>query len=144
MRKIHLQALLVLVTYSLGTKWLFTKAIFERGLGPESLFAITLNTVYAALFLFFFSHEGFFKFAKDIEKQEKKSEKKWLKKFRHWGKISATLGIGIIGGPLLSAFTARILLKRNKVNYLIVSAATLLGTIFWLFLFKSSWELVIH
>lgn len=84
---------------------------------------------FACLFLFLFSHEKFFPVAREIEKEEEKKEKKYLAKYIHHGKILATFLIGVIGGPVFSSLTARLLINNLWYKYLIVIVANIPSTI---------------
>ncbi len=86
--------------------------------------------IFACLFLFIFSHEKFFSFAQDIEKQEAKKEKAYLKKYIHHGKVLGTFLIGTIGGPVFSSLTARLLLNNYPFKYLLVILSNIPSTIF--------------
>jgi len=79
--------------------------------------------------LFIFSHEKFFAFAKDMEREESKKEKKYLAKYLHHGKVFATFVIGVIGGPVFSSLTTRLLLNNYPFKYLLVILANIPSTI---------------
>jgi len=131
-KKIYVQAFFVWLVYTSASKVLFIKAIV---LGNAILAYGILSLVsagFAVLFLFIFNHEGFFKFAKVIEKKEMRKEKKWLKRFSRFGRSLTVLLIGIVAGPLLAALTARLLLEGKNRGYFLVSAASIFSTLLWL------------
>jgi len=103
---------------------------------PLSLWLAFLGPfVYGALagliFLYLFSHEDFFPLARQIEKEEKKQEKKWLKTFSRHGKLFICLAIGAIGGPLFGAITVRFLIHQHKFwyKYALIFFSTIISTI---------------
>ncbi len=125
-------AVVVLVGYFFISKINIIHAI-SRGNAIESFLQLYLFGVFfACLFLFIFSHEKFFPFAKEIENKEQKNEKKYLKKYIHHGKILGTFLIGSIGGPIFSSLTARMLLNSFRFKYIIIILANIPSTLFTL------------
>jgi len=102
----------------------------------DSFFSYVLLSVFssffAVIFLFIFSHEDFFRFARVIEKRESKREEKLLKTYVHFGKSITTLIVGIIAGPLFAALTARILIPKSPYKYVIIIIASTASSILWL------------
>lgn len=84
---------------------------------------------FACIFLYIFSHDKFFPIAREIEKEEKRKERKYLSKYLHHGKLLATFLIGVAGGPVFSSLTARLLLNRYWYKYLVVLVANIPSTI---------------
>ena len=116
-KRIYLQAAIALVIY-----YAFSRIIFLRSLvSPNPLINIGGPAVYGAIasivFLYLFSHEDFFAFAKIIEKKEKKAERKWLHRLHHHGKSATTVAIGTFGGPILGALSARLLLNNHSSRF---------------------------
>lgn len=85
---------------------------------------------FACLFLYIFSNDKFFAFAREIEKNQKAKEKRYLNKYLHHGKVLATLIIGSLGGPVFSSLTARLLLNKYWYKYLVVILANVPSTLF--------------
>ena len=84
------------------------------------------------VFLYLFPHDDFFKFAKAIEKHEKKAENKLEKRFLRYGKITTIFAIALFGGPILAALAIRFLLPKYKHKYkLIVVAMIFSSVIVW-------------
>jgi len=89
-------------------------------------------------FLYIFSHDKSFRLARIIEEKEKKSEKKWLNIFSHFGKNLASVLVGFFGGPLLAALTIAILLPRAKYKYFLVALINIPSSIFYIGLAKGT------
>ncbi|MEK7472558.1 MAG: hypothetical protein AAB625_00825 [Patescibacteria group bacterium] len=129
---IHLVAVFILGGYFVLSKVNTVNAILKENPIETFLQLYLFGTFFACLFLYIFSHEKFFPFAKDIEKQEQRNENKYLKKYFHHGKILGTFLIGAIGGPIFSSLTARILLNNFRFKYLIIILANIPSTLFTL------------
>ena len=132
LHKIHLIAVFILGSYFVLSKINLVHALSNPNFIISFLQIYLFGIFFACLFLFIFSHEKFFTFAKDMEKQEQAKEKTFLKKYIHHGKILATFVIGVIGGPVFSALTARILLNNFSLKYLLVIIANIPSTLFTL------------
>src|SRR3972149_9519680 len=101
-KPIYIEALIVYLFYSLTGKYLLVKGTIS-GNPSFSFFVQSLaSSIFAVIFLFLFSHEEFFKFARVIEKKESKKEKRYIKKYLHFGKHLAVLIIGVLAGPLFA------------------------------------------
>lgn len=125
---IHLIAVFILGGYFVLSKVNLVNALTNQNTTIAFLQIYLFGIFFACLFLFIFSHEKFFPFAKDIEKQEIKKEKKYLKKYMHHGKMLATFLVGVVGGPAFSSLTARILLNNYWYKYLVVIIANIPST----------------
>lgn len=125
----HIIAVAVLAGYFLISKAHTIQAMRSGNVLTSFIQLYLFGIFFACLFLYVFSHDKFFGFAKDIEKTESKKEKKYLNKYLHHGKILGTLIIGSIGGPVFSSLTARILLNDYWYKYLIVILANIPSTI---------------
>ena len=101
------------------------------------IIAASFSVFFGVLFLYMFSHEDFFKFAKEIERKQKKSEKIWERKFLQYGKITTIFVIAIVGGPILAALAIRFLLSRYKHKYLLIIAAMTFSTALVWFITKA-------
>ena len=135
-RPIHLQAFLFIVFYIVISKIFFFDVVINKNwlvyfLGPY-LFGVLASFV----FLYLFSHEDFFHFIKNIEKEESKKEKGYLKKFKKHGNVLATIIIGIVGGPIFLALTTRFLLRQFGYRYIVILVTMLLSTIYSVALVK--------
>jgi hypothetical protein len=78
-------------------------------------------------FFYIFMREETFPFATIIERSQKKAEKRWLKYLPKTGKIATVAMLGIVGGPLLAAFSAQFLLPKYKYRYHVLFAIGLLS-----------------
>lgn len=124
----HFFAVILLSSYFILSKVNVAQALSSKNTAFAFLQIYLFGIFFACLFLYIFSHESFFTFAKEIEKEEEKKEKKYLKKFIHHGKVFATLLIGVIGGPVFSSLTARLLINSQWYKYLIVILANIPST----------------
>jgi len=129
---IHLIAVFILVGYFVLSKVNLVHALSNENLTISFLQIYLFGIFFACLFLYIFSHDKFFPVARQIEKEEKNKENKYLKKYIHHGKILATFLIGVIGGPVFSSLTARLLLKNYAFKYLVVVIANIPSTLFTL------------
>jgi len=121
----HISAVVILTGYFLISKAHTVQAMRSGNIINSFIQLYLFGIFFACLFLYIFSHDKFFSFAKEIEKKESKKEKKYLNKYLHHGKILGTLIIGAIGGPVFSSLTARILLNNYWYKYLIVIIANI-------------------
>ncbi len=130
-RPIHLQALVALVIYNILSKWFFFKFVLSQNLFISLIGPYIYGVIAGVLMLYLFSHEDFFPWAREIEKNEDEKEKKWLHKFIHHGKILATFIIGTIGGPIFTALTLRILFHKKPFlfKFLLLAIINLPATI---------------
>lgn len=126
---VHLIAVLVLGGYFVLSKVNLVNALSNKNTILAFWQIYLFGIFFACLFLYIFSHDKFSPVAREIEKEEEKKEKKYLKKYIHHGKLLATFIIGIIGGPVFSSLTARILLNNYWYKYLIVIIANVPSTI---------------
>ena len=126
---IHLIAVFILGGYFVLSKVNLVNALTRETVIASFLQLYLFGIFFSCLFLFIFSHEKFFPFAKDMEREESKKEKKYLKKYLHHGKVLGTLVIGAIGGPVFSSLTARLLLNNYPFKYLLIILANIPSTI---------------
>lgn len=137
MSKVKIHWIHLIAVFILGGYFVLSKANLVNALTRETiLLSFTqlylFGIFFACLFLYIFSHEKFFPFAKEIEKKEEKKEKTYLKKYLHHGKVLATFLIGVIGGPVFSSLTARFLINNHWYKYLVVILANIPSTLFTL------------
>lgn len=127
---VHLIAVFTLGGYFVLSKVNLIYALKNNNFISSFLQLFIFGTFFTYLFLYLFSHEKFFPFAKEIEDKEKKKEKLYLEKYIHHGKILGTFIIGIIGGPLFLSLTTRLLLSRFKYKYSFVLITSFVSTLF--------------
>lgn len=140
---IHIQALVIWVVYSVGTKVLLGSQIAILPIYQAYLVNALSNMFFCTTFLFVFSHEKFFKFAHEIEQKTKKKEQGLIHRFHHFGKIVITLIISASGSPLYIAFIIRYLWHDLRYRYLIANLLTVLGGWFLLSMTRGTWGLVL-
>lgn len=126
---VHLQALVIIILYLIISKIVFIKFVTDPSLPISFLGPFVYGAVSSMLFLYLFSHEDFFHFMKEVEREEEKKEKGYIKKYKHFGKVIAVIFVGIIGGTIFAALTARFLLMNYKYKYLILILSMLFSTI---------------
>lgn len=125
----HFLAALILVGYTVLSKGNYVHAITNGNIISMFFQLYLFGIFFGCLFLYIFSHDKFFPVARDIERRQKNKEEKFLKRFKHHGKVLATLIIGAIGGPVFSSLTARLLLNNYTLKYLIVILANIPSSI---------------
>lgn len=125
----HLFAIIVLALYFIASKINLAHALGNQNVFWVFMQIYLFGIFFACLFLYIFSHDRFFPIAREIEKTEKKKEKKYLDKYLHHGKILATFLIGVVGGPVFSSLTARLLINNHWYKYLIIILANIPSTI---------------
>lgn len=125
----HLMAVIVLAFYFVVSKINLAHALQNKNTTIAFFQTYLFGVFFACLFLFIFSHDKFVPIAKEIEKSEEKKEKKYLKKYLHHGKMLATFLIGVIGGPVFSSLTARLLINNHWYKYIVVILANIPSTI---------------
>lgn len=133
MKSIHFKAFAIWALYSLVTKGVFLIVL------PKAFnlyFAFITNTIFdilfGVIFLYLFSHEDFFKFARQIERENQEKEGKLIKKFKHFGKIFSSLAATVIGGPMIGALAVRFLLPKYQYRYLLIGLFSALSATIWL------------
>jgi len=128
-KRIHVIAVLILAVYYSISKMVFITTIVNPNLFVYFFGPYFFGATASVIFLYVFSHEEFFSFAKEIEKKNMKKEKKLLHRFKHHGKIASTLAIATVGGPVFSALTTRLLLNNFRHKYLLVFIGNIPATI---------------
>lgn len=124
----HLMAVGVLAFYFIISKVNLAHAFLNNNIVNTFIQLFAFGTVFSFVFLYIFSHEKFFPFAKEIEKKEEAKEKSYLKKYLKHGKIIATFLIGVIGGPVFLSITTRLLLNDFRFRYLFVAITSFVST----------------
>lgn len=129
-RPIHLQAIIVLVICFLITNFVFVSFIANNNVYISFFGPLAFGVLSSFVFLYLFSHKGFFPFIGKFEKEENKKEKGYLDKFIRYGKLLACILIGAFGGPIFLALTVRFLFTESENRYLIALISVLISTIF--------------
>lgn len=129
-RPVHLQAIVFLVVYNIISKTVFLKSLLHSEYFINFIGPFLFSCVAGSIFLYLLKHEDFFRFIKEVERQENKKEKGYLKRFVHHGKILTTFIIATIGGPIFSALTIRLLLPKYKYPYLLLFIGNIFSTLF--------------
>lgn len=125
----HILAVLVLSGYFVISKINTAHAFLRDDLRTTFMQLFIFGTVFSFIFLYIFSHEKFFPFAREIEKKEEEKEKSYLKKYIKHGKMIATFIIGVIGGPIFLSLTTRLLLNGFKFRYLFILVTIFISTL---------------
>lgn len=141
-RSVHLQAAALLIIYTFLSKFIFYKSVVSSNLIIVFLGPYVFGVAAGIIFLYLFNHEDFFHFVREVEKQERSREKKYLKKYLHYGRIVAVLIIATIGGPVFSALTIRFLLNNVWYRYLLIMAGNIASTILAVLLGKGALSLI--
>lgn len=128
-RSVHLQAILFLLFYTILSKFIFVKSIISDSYAVNFFGPYIYGVIAGSVFLYLFSHEDFFHFIKDLKKQQKKKEDKYIKKYIHYGKVLCSLVVATLGGPVFSALTVRLLLNRVWFKYVLVAIGNIPSTI---------------
>ncbi len=132
-KKKNLKILSLLVIYFVVTQSSFFAGILTS---TPILIAFLVNIFFSIFFgvtfLYIFDHEGFFGFAKQLEKDNRKKEKVWLHRFKNFGKSTIVLFIGILAGPLFAAITLRLLLPKYHHRYLLIVVTSIVTAVLWL------------
>lgn len=137
LRPIHLYTILFLGIYAVSAKIIYFSALYHTNFFTTYLYPYLFGITTTSMFLYLFSHEDFFSFIREVEKKEEKKEKGYLKKFLRFGKIMASILIGIIGGPIFLALTISILLKNFTYKYWLILGTMLLSVLISVGLVKS-------
>lgn len=125
---VHLFAVLFLGSYFLLSKINTVHALLQENIFYSFLQLYFFGITFGVILLYLLSHDRFFPVAREIEKEEEKQEKNFLKKYLHHGKVLATFIVAVIGGPIFASLTARILLNRFSYKYLIICAGNIVST----------------
>lgn len=128
-RPVHLQAILFLIVYNILSKTFLIKFILYKNFYLNFIGPYVFGVIAGSVFLYLLKHEDFFHFMKEVEKEERGKEKKFIKKFLHHGKILATVIIATIGGPIFAALTIRLLLPRYRYPFLLLAVGNIFSTL---------------
>lgn len=133
-RPVHLQAFLFFIAYTIVSKAVFLKSVTSGNMQIVFFVPYIFGVAAGIFFLYLFNHEDFFHFIKEIELEEGKKEKGYLKKYKHYGKILSTLIISAIGGPIFAALTIRFLLNKYWYKYIVLAVGNIASTAFAIFI----------
>lgn len=90
-----------------------------------SISLIFFNSLSSLIFIYLFNHQNSFPAIKNIELSNQKKQKKYLKRFLKFGKIIATILMGLIGGPILLSLSIKLLFHQHQYqNTIIISILT--------------------
>lgn len=128
-RWVHLETIIVIVAYFLLSNFIFLRSVSHPNIWLSFLVPLIFGVGSSLVFLYLFSHEDFFYFIKSLEKQENKQEKKYLSKFKRYGKMVTCILISAIGGPIFLALTVRFLFSKKENRYLIATVSNIISTI---------------
>lgn len=128
-RWVHLETIIVIVGYFLLSNFIFLRSVSHPNIWLSFLVPLIFGVGSSLVFLYLFSHEDFFHFIKSLEKQENKQEKKYLSKFKRYGKMVTCILISAIGGPIFLALTVRFLFSKKENRYLIATVSNIISTI---------------
>ena len=129
-KPIHVKAVGALAIYFVCGNLILWSSVFREGFFPTYVPTMLYGAISSAAFLFIFSHEDFFKFAKVIEKIEEKMEKRWLGFLSHAGRVFTSFIVGTLTGAVLGALTIRFLLPKASYRYLLAFLVGALSGIF--------------
>jgi len=136
LHRIHLIAVFILGSYFVLSKINLVHALSNPNFVISFLQLFIFGIFFSYLFLYIFSHEKFFPFAKELEEKEKPKENIYFRKYLHHGKVLGTFIIGVIGGPIFLSLTVRLLLYRFKHKNLLVLLTIFVSTLFIFFVGK--------
>jgi len=128
-KSIHIKTTVILIIYLLLSHFILITSLANKNIFISFLIPLLFGVISSVTFLYLFSHEDFFHFIKNLENKEKENEKKYLKKFMHFGKILTCILISLIGGPIFLALTARFLFPKSHYKYQIVIISNTIATI---------------
>lgn len=132
-KPIHIEAVLIWLFYSFVTKGSFVIA-FSKSISNINIFVLNIffGSFFGVIFLYFFSHEDFFKFAKEIENKNKRKEKDLEFKLLRYGKLFSSILITVLSGPLVGALAFRFLLPKFKNKYMAIGFFSAVSVTLWL------------
>lgn len=138
LKLVHFQAIVVFILYNVVSKANFVHALIKDSFLFAFLKVYSFGVIATFAFLYLFSHEDFFQFAKEVEKKEIIKEKKYLTNLYHYGRVLTVIVIGSIGGPVFLALTLRLLFHRHDIKYPLVFLAIFISTLIGFGLIKKS------
>ena len=130
LKKIHIKASFILFFYLIVSKTIFIRFALVDNIFVSYGIPMVYGSISGIIFLYLFSHEDFFGFAKEIEQKEIDKERRWLRMFSRFGKIGSVFFVGTVGGPIFSALTTRLLLETARYRYILVVLVNIPSTLF--------------
>lgn len=130
MKKTHLYSTLILISFFILTSVIVVFAGITESIVLAFSIPIILGVFFSLMFYYVFSHEDAFPFARELESTQRRAEKKWLKMLPKLGKTATSVLLGILGGPILNAFSVRFLLPNYGGKYLLLILTGALSGIF--------------
>jgi hypothetical protein len=128
-RLVHLEAAVFIALYFLVSNAVLVGSLASKSLGVAFLGPIFFGIAATFAFLYLFSHKDFFHFIRKLEDEEREKEKKYLNRFKRFGKMIACVLISAVGGPIFLALTVRFLFSKSENRYSVAFVATLVSTI---------------
>ena len=129
-RLVHLEAIAILIAFFIVSNFVLVVSVANASIYISFFAPLLLGVLSTFVFLYLFSHSDFFHFITDFEKEEKGNEKKYLDRFKHFGKTVICVLVSAIGGPIFLALTVRFLFSKSRSRYLVALISTLISTIF--------------
>jgi hypothetical protein len=142
-KTIYIKTTITIVVYSLISYLILIASLAHKNILISFLIPLIFGVLSSVIFLYLFSHQDFFRFIKNIEKIEKKGEKKYLKKFLHYGKILTCIIISLIGGPIFLALTVRFLFPKSQNKYQIIIIISIVSTILFITFIKGLLKIIL-
>ena len=130
LRLVHLEALVFLIAYFLVSNYVFMLSVTNESLYVSFLIPLLFGVLSSFAFLYLFGHQDFFHFIKKLGNEEKRNEKKYLEKFKHFGRMITCILISAIGGPIFLALTIRFLYSKSEQRYLVAFISVMIPTFF--------------
>jgi hypothetical protein len=128
-RWVYLETIAVLIAYFLLSNFILVGSVTHANVWVSFLVPLVFGVGSSCIFLYLFSHQDFWHFIKNLESQEKKQEKKYLAKFKNYGKIFTCILVSAIGGPIFLALTVRFLFSEKENRYLIAIISNIVSTL---------------
>ena len=127
-RWIHLEAALVFVAYFVVSNLVLVSSATSTNIN-SFIFPLIFGIISSFVFIYLFSHKDFFHFITKFEDEEKKKEKKYLHRFKQFGKTLTCIIVSLLGGPIFLALTVRFLYSKSSKRYWIALLSTTISTI---------------
>lgn len=129
-RLVHLEALVFLVAYFLISNYVLVRSVANVSIFVSFLIPLSFGVLSSFAFLYLFGHQDFFHFIRKFGNEEKGNEKKYLDKFKHFGRMMACILISAIGGPIFLALTIRFFYSKSEKRYLVAFISIMISTFF--------------
>jgi hypothetical protein len=142
-KRVHLTAIIIWLIHSFIEKALLVRMLTLSNTFLAYAIEALHSTLTALFFLYLFSHEDFFKFAKDIEKKQKKNEKKTLKFFKHTGKLIASFLICLFISNVLLALVVRLFYRKKSTRYWVAGIISFITGIIWFAIYKGAIQIIL-